>query len=848
MLKSVNLFTFFLLQKNHYYSQGKAALMATVRSVLTHKLLKIIIALYLSLYFFIWAISSPVTKYYLQPVLNEYGLIMSKNTSIRYNPFITELHISDLSLHQQSNNEKVFAISGLTIQLRLWEVIFDEVVIEEFVLTDGYIKVINNQGELTVAGVSLPKSDNTESKKSAEDAPNEPLPYQVNVPELLISQFHIDIINNDIPHDITINTFALRDIKATQFDQEGKITLDALLDKTKLSLQADANLANALGDITSEVKLSNYPIEKVQRYIKQVSNLKGELSLQSKQKLTLKKQGVALHIDQATIENNNLFVSLVEQNISLDNVKHTITDLVLTLTNGHITEFDGISSVLLSNFKVTNTEQEHVFSSEKLAIDNMVFHHDSHPSVNIADIVIDKLAFSSKDETSELVEGEKLPSVMKLNQVTISDIKANEHNLSIDTITLDELLSHIIINENKDIVNLVNLSKKASTEEAANTEKTMETETLTPESIPPEAIPPEAKAPEAKKSAEPEFTFSLNKFQMINKNEIFFVDHSVEPTYNSDFFIDTLELKNINNSLEKQLEPSPYVFKARNNKYAKLNLTGFIKPFAPTPVYNMVGDFKEMSLPAITSYLKDATGLEVKTGQLNVDINVTLTGDMIDGETELLLQGLETAVYDDDEVDSLIAQGALPLNIAMGMLKDSDGNVELGFPLSGSTSDPKFGLTNIVAMISQKAILSATQDYLITTFVPYANIVSLAMTAGEFALKLRFDDLPYDAQQVSPNEKQQAYLDQFITLMQDKENTRVNICAINTPQDINLETGKKITNKADKKRLIALGKERASALKDYLIEQGKIDSSRMLLCKPKIDSSQDAKPRIAISV
>ena len=45
-----------------------------------------------------------------------------------------------------------------------------------------------------------------------------------------------------------------------------------------------------------------------------------------------------------------------------------------------------------------------------------------------------------------------------------------------------------------------------------------------------------------------------------------------------------------------------------------------------------------------------------------------------------------------------------------------------------------------------------------------------------------------------------------------------------------------------------MGEDREHALKDHLIEQGKIDSSRILFCKPQIDSDEGAKPRIAISV
>jgi hypothetical protein len=50
------------------------------------------------------------------------------------------------------------------------------------------------------------------------------------------------------------------------------------------------------------------------------------------------------------------------------------------------------------------------------------------------------------------------------------------------------------------------------------------------------------------------------------------------------------------------------------------------------------------------------------------------------------------------------------------------------------------------------------------------------------------------------------------------------------------------------KRLIKIGEEREHGLKDYLIEEGDIESSRILFCKPQIDSTKGATPRITISV
>ncbi len=84
--------------------------------------------------------------------------------------------------------------------------------------------------------------------------------------------------------------------------------------------------------------------------------------------------------------------------------------------------------------------------------------------------------------------------------------------------------------------------------------------------------------------------------------------------------------------------------------------------------------------------------------------------------------------------------------------------------------------------------------------------------------------------------------------MQNKEDTRVNICAISIPADIDLASGVEVTDKNQANQLKEIAEKREAAFKDYMIEHGKISSSRLLLCLPKIDSSKDAQPRIELSV
>lgn len=845
--------------------------MARLLTFFTHKFFKILLALYLGLFSIIWLISSPVAKHFISPLLAEKQLQLNDDASIRFNPFLMRLTLSDINLSSTSGNgsESVLTVKELNLQVALWQLAFDKVVLSKFSVEQGNLKVSQSENGIIIAGVAIENENSTEDtvEHDVEETNNErtaTIAYQLVLPKLMLSKFHIEIEKQQQKektktHHIEIEELVISRLEATQNEQQLNLALSAFIDQTHLALSADTHLVSGMGDINSIIRIDNYPVEKLAHYVEPLTKLAGALSFSSQQTLSIAQQGIDLKIQKAKLNIEELLLAVAEQTVTLKSLTNNFNDIAVSLRENKITHLAGNSSIKLNNAVVNQNETKATLAAfEQLNLADINFVLDDEPSIDITDIVLDNLVLSKKaalsdeaiqkatDKINKLSakdgidisaeELTKLPPVLKLKQLTLNNLHIHQQSIAINSIIFDSLTGDIIIKENKDVANLISL--KNSAEQANNTEPT-----------PP---PPEAKEIKTEQSEpasnDDSFVFSFKELRFINDNAFNFTDFSVDPIYQRTLYIDTLELGALGNAKDKQQQHTPFSLIGRSNKYANFNLSGQLQPFSQLPSYSVKGDFKEFSLPAISSYMKDSTGLEVKTGQLNTALDVTLNGDELDGNVVVLLQALETGLVDSEEAGNLIDQGALPLNMALGMLKDGDGNVELDVPLSGSTSDPQFGLSSIVTLITKKAILSATQDYLLTTFVPYANIVSIAITAGEFALKLRFDDLEYQEKQIEPGNQQSAYLKDFISLMQDKEDTRVTICAISTPADINLEAGKSVTDKADIKRLLDIGEQREHAFKDYLIEQGKIDSSRILLCKPQIDSDKGAKPRIAISV
>ena len=844
--------------------------MATLLSFFAHKFFRVLLALYLGLFLSIWLISSPVAKHFIIPVLAEHQLQLSDDASIRFNPFLMRMTLSDIDLSstKSKQQETVFALKELTLQVALWQLAFDKIVLSKFSLTQGTLKIIKHDDHVVIAGITIPltaKEADQQVHEEANNKENTSFPYQLVLPKLLLKQFAIELeINNhktnNKTHHIAIKQLALSQIKATETKQEGNLALTALVDTTQLTLTANAQLLSGKGDINSSVLINNYPIEKLAQHVEQLTELQGTVSFNSQQTITLVEQGINFRLQKANITLQNLLLGLAEQHFTLQSLQQNFSEVAVDLTDNKITHLAGKSNITLTDALLSqNNSKATIAAFKQLSLDDINFVLDDEPSIDITDIVLDDLLFSKKatladgvaqkamDKINKLAAEDgldiaaeaivKLPPVMQLKQLTLNNLHIHEQSIDINSIIFDTLIGEIIVKENKDIANLIILADKSNDESSAEP-------ILTEEVV---AIETELEIQEAELKRDG-FVFSFKELSFINESSFAFTDFSVDPIYQRTLFLDTLDVGALSNKKDNKQQKTPYTLMGRSNKYANFNLSGYVQPFSDIATYHLKGDFKEFSLPAISSYLKASTGIEVKTGQLNTALDITLTDDEVDGNIIVLLQALETALVDSEEAGNLIDQGALPLNMAMGMLKDSDGNVELDVPLSGSISDPNFGLSSIVTLITKKAIMSATQEYLMTTFVPYANIVSIAITAGEFALKLRFDDLEYQVKQVEPDAQQSAYLNDFIALMQDKEDTRVTICAISTPADIGLTAGVSIENKSDIKKLLDIGEQREHAFKDHLIEQGKIDSSRILFCKPQIDSDVGAIPRIGISV
>lgn len=824
--------------------------------VTVKKVIKYTLLFYISLYSFVWALSPTVIHYFLSDYLEQQQLVLMSDSSIRYNPFTSHLEILHLSVSKSDDVEQaVFSLNVLELELRFYQLLFDEVYVSEFIIDGLYLNVKKLGENLEVAGLMLPlteeavaaieQADQEEqsfnaAENSATDASaskeNE-FPYELDIPVLTLKNSIIEFVIDESPHRVKLKSFVITDFGATLAAQSLLLAIDSEVNQSSLSINVKADLKNGDGKIQVDLDLTKIKLTRFKHFLPEsITKFEGLVSYSGQHIIELNTDNVivewpklSLLAENVLIAQNDITVSLAKKNFDSSTMKVTLntggSDQQSNADKSVVVE--GTAQLSLDDFKTFYHSEEQVLSTFKhLNFQDIVFsQQDGSNRIDVDSIKLNNALFSDdlKDDIPALAQF----SLLGVNQVILTERGVSVRDINLSGLAIDAQLS-----KEKVLLNLIDVGEP--TDSGSEAPATPISEERTPE-------PPL----QASEETHHEFSVALGEFKFTDDAHIHFTDNSVIPVYERHFIITTFNAGPFDSQLPDK--ESLYNLVGKSAKYANFEFSGSAKPFAETPVYHLKGYFKEVSLPGISAYIKDALQYEIQSGQLDLGLDVTLEGTMVDGEAEVLLRGIELTAADDHEVDTVSDHSSVPFNVALGMLKDGDGNVELSLPLSGDTSSPSFGLSGFMTLLIQKATMSAAQDYLITTLVPYASVVKVVIVAGQFALKVRVNDLVYPPKVVTLQPEHEVFIKEFAALMKDKDDVNLKLCAIATAADIGKPAGTEIVEKSDIEQLKAISDQRVHNFKDYMVEKEKISSSRLLLCTPQVDSDEDAKPSLTFS-
>jgi len=210
------------------------------------------------------------------------------------------------------------------------------------------------------------------------------------------------------------------------------------------------------------------------------------------------------------------------------------------------------------------------------------------------------------------------------------------------------------------------------------------------------APPPAAPAKGGAGSAMPDI--SVNSVTL-NRGRMTFTDRFVKPNY-------VAELSSIEGSITavSSTNPQPAKVKVTGRVYttAPLSISGIVQPFAKYLTLDLKATAKGVDLPRFNTYSAKYVGYPIKRGKLSVDLEYKIKDRALQATNHVVLNQLTFG----DKTNSPDAT-KLPVLLAVALLKDSRGNIDINLPISGSLDDPEFSVGGIVVRVLMNLVVKA---------------------------------------------------------------------------------------------------------------------------------------------
>jgi hypothetical protein len=132
-------------------------------------------------------------------------------------------------------------------------------------------------------------------------------------------------------------------------------------------------------------------------------------------------------------------------------------------------------------------------------------------------------------------------------------------------------------------------------------------------------------------------------------------------------------------------------FGGRVDKYGFAKAEGSLSPFTPKAFTQISVLFRNVEMKPLTPYTATFAGRKIASGKLNLDLNYNVRNSELVGENKVVLEKftLGKRVEAPDAVN-------LPLDLAVALLTDADGKIDIAVPVHGNVDHPEFSYGRVI--------------------------------------------------------------------------------------------------------------------------------------------------------
>ncbi|HDX8377136.1 TPA: DUF748 domain-containing protein [Aeromonas dhakensis] len=233
-----------------------------------------------------------------------------------------------------------------------------------------------------------------------------------------------------------------------------------------------------------------------------------------------------------------------------------------------------------------------------------------------------------------------------------------------------------------------------------------------------------------------------------------FADRSLSPEFVVDIASLSGQSRHISNIPGQRSE---LAFNGKVDRYAPVTIRGGTNLLIEQPVLDVAVTFNNLELTTFTPYSSTYAGYAIDKGQLSMKLNYQLHGNRLEGDNDITIKKLQLG----EKVKSEQAKD-LPLGLAVALLSDANGVIQMNLKVKGNLDQPDFSLGNIFWDVLGNTLRKAVTS-------PFSLLASLAGGSEDL------DELPFLPGEPDLTPTQQEKLTKLAQALKDRPKLSMNI-------------------------------------------------------------------------
>ena len=197
-------------------------------------------------------------------------------------------------------------------------------------------------------------------------------------------------------------------------------------------------------------------------------------------------------------------------------------------------------------------------------------------------------------------------------------------------------------------------------------------------------------------------------------------------------------------------------FNAAIADYGDVRIDGAMNPFKPAYATDVRMNFRNVDLSQLTPYVVRFAGYRVTAGTLSMDLRYQVKESRLVGDNRFVLNKVKLG----EKVDSPTAMD-LPLKLALSLLEDENGLINIGVPVTGDLQNPQFSF----GAVARRAIGNILRN---VVTAPFRALASLFGGSGE-----KLDVIDFDAGSADLAPPEQQKLDRLAQALAKRPNVKL---------------------------------------------------------------------------